>query len=123
MPLPFRSYSNVKVFLSSWPSTCRLIRFLNYLAGMYRFIKPWNRDIVTSWVDRIKLLAISGDSSHVEDIDPDALSAMRESQAILRQKFDDYEQEKAQMHKQMQQQASSILHFQAYCQSLVSKIY
>ena len=68
-------------------------------------------------------MAISGDSSHVEDIDPDALSAMRESQAILRQKFDAYEQEKAQMHKQMQQQASSILHFQAYCQSLVSKIY
>ena len=53
------------------------------------------------------------------EMDAEAEGMLRESQAILRQKFDAFEKEKSEMQQKMQSQASSILHFQAYCQSLV----
>ena len=54
-----------------------------------------------------------------DEMDAQAEGMLQESQAILRQKFEDFEKEKSEMTQKMQQQASSILHFQAYCQSLV----
>ena len=54
-----------------------------------------------------------------DEMDAQADGMLQESQAILRQKFEDFEKEKSEMTQKMQQQASSILHFQAYCQSLV----
>ena len=60
---------------------------------------------------------LSTSQRHMDDEDDDG--KIEESQAILRQKFDEFAKEKEEMQQQVQQQASSILHFQAYCKSLV----